>query len=311
MIAPKPGVYVVTPTPFDDQEELDEASFEQLMRRLATTGVDGVIILGVLGEAAKLYGDERDRLIKAAVESAAGEMTVIVGVSHPSAEGTRVLAGRAAALGADGVMVSPPRVSRSDPGIVLEYLRRSVRNCEIPVLLQDHPASSGTYMTAETITRAAEELSVIRWVKVEDPPSQRKICELRIASGDRLLLLGGLGALSLLDELHAGADGTMTGFSVPEALVAICRDFAVGDFAGAAATFAHWLPLIVTESQEEVGLAIRKWIYHRRGWLSSPVCRTPSWPMPDEVRRRVDTQLADLGIMGTADPGIMGTNAPG
>ena len=300
MIAPKPGVYVVTPTPFDEHEQLDEISFVRLIRNLIDVKVDGVIILGVLGEAAKLYGDERDRVIRAAVGATAGEIAVIVGASHSSAVGTRALAGRAAALGADGVMVSPPRVTRSEPDIVFEFMRRAIHDCEIPVLLQDHPASSGTLMTADTIVRMATELPSIKWVKVEDPPSPRKISELRAALGDRLFLLGGLGAMSLLDELHAGADGTMTGFSVPEALVAICRHFSSDDRAAASAAFAHWLPLIVMESQEEVGLAIRKWIYYRRGWLDSPVCRTPSWPVPSDLRTRVEAQLSEYGLLSTA-----------
>lgn len=296
MIAPSAGVYTVVPTPFDEDENLDEASFERLLGNLGELGVDGVIALGVLGEAPKLFGDERDRVVRIA-RATLGSAAVIVGASHASARGTRALVERAVASGADGVMVSPPRIARNDPDRVREYFRRSLVDPGCAVLLQDHPASSGTVMTAETVAAVAEENPSIRWVKVEDPPSARKVAELRERVGDRLLLLGGLGALSLLDELDAGSDGTMTGFAAPEALQAVCSRYAKGDRDGATAEFARWLPLVVAETMEEVGLGIRKWIYYRRGWIDSPVCRTPSFPVPATVLHRVDEALRNLGLL--------------
>lgn len=297
MIEPRTGVYTVVPTPFDEEEDVDEASLERLLGNLVEIGVDGVIVLGVLGEAPKLYGDERDRIVRVAQRVFGGRGSVIVGASHGSARGTRALIARAAALGADGVMVSPPRIARSDPERVREYMRLALQSSDCPVLLQDHPASSGTVMSAATIAAIAQDCPAVRWVKVEDPPSARKVIELRAAVGQGLFLLGGLGALSLLDELGAGSDGTMTGFAVPEALVSIYQLYATGDREGAEAEFARYLPLIVAESAEEVGLPIRKWVYYRRGWIDWPACRTPSFPLPTALRARVDEKLAALSLL--------------
>ncbi|HVC25390.1 MAG TPA: dihydrodipicolinate synthase family protein [Acidimicrobiales bacterium] len=297
MIEPRPGVYTVVPTPFTADEGLDETSLERLLGELVARGVDGVIVLGVLGEAPTLYADERERVVRAAVRAVGGAAAVIVGASHASAVGTRALLERAASLGADGVMVSPPRIARSDAGRVLDYMRLALAEPPCPVLLQDHPASSGTLMSAATIVAIADECPSVRWVKVEDPPSARKVLELRAAAGDRLHLLGGLGALSLLDELEAGSGGTMTGFAAPEALVAIVGHHVKGDRVRAAEEFARWLPLIVTESAEEIGLSVRKWIYYRRGWIDTPLCRTPSSPVPETVRARVDEQLRSFALL--------------
>lgn len=301
MIEPHPGVYTVVPTPFHRDESLDEASLERLLVELMAVGVDGVIVLGVLGEASKLVGDERDRVIRTALNAVDGRVSVIVGASHASAIGARAFAARAAALGADGVMVSPPRIARCDHFGVLEYMDLALASVDVPVLLQDHPASSGTLMAAPTIAAIAEEHSCVRWVKVEDPPSARKLLELRALCGQRLHLLGGLGALSLLAELDCGSDGTMTGFSAPEALIGIWRHHQKADHAAARAQFARWLPLIGTESTEEIGLSIRKWIYYRRGWISAPVCRTPASSMPAELRDVIDEQLRDFGLLVRED----------
>ena len=48
---------------------------------MAQIGVEGVTILGVLGESNRLLDQEREELIKTAV-NAAGDMPVIVGTSY-------------------------------------------------------------------------------------------------------------------------------------------------------------------------------------------------------------------------------------
>jgi hypothetical protein len=57
------GVFPILATPFDDDEELDLESLDRLVRFMASLGVDGITILGVLGESNRLIDDERDRVI--------------------------------------------------------------------------------------------------------------------------------------------------------------------------------------------------------------------------------------------------------
>lgn len=48
------GVYPILATPFDDRENIDLESFGRLVRFMADIGVDGVTILGVLGESGRM-----------------------------------------------------------------------------------------------------------------------------------------------------------------------------------------------------------------------------------------------------------------
>ena len=72
------GIYPILATPFRDDESLDLESFDRLIRFMAQLRVDGVTILGVLGESNRMLDREREELIKTAV-NAAGDMPVIVG----------------------------------------------------------------------------------------------------------------------------------------------------------------------------------------------------------------------------------------
>ena len=48
------GVFPILVTPFDEREEIDLESFARVIRFMADIGVDGVTILGVLGESNRL-----------------------------------------------------------------------------------------------------------------------------------------------------------------------------------------------------------------------------------------------------------------
>src|SRR3989304_3463720 len=53
------GFWNIVPTPFQENGDLDEASIATLVDFVVGCGVDGMTILGVMGEAAKLSDAER------------------------------------------------------------------------------------------------------------------------------------------------------------------------------------------------------------------------------------------------------------
>ncbi len=61
------GVIPILATPFRDDESLDPESWQRLLEFMVGLGVDGVTILGVLGESNRLSDHERQALIEQAV----------------------------------------------------------------------------------------------------------------------------------------------------------------------------------------------------------------------------------------------------
>ena len=72
------GVYTIMPTPFKDNDELDLDSLSKLTDFLVKLGVDGLVVLGVMGEAPKLSQAEQDEVIRTTV-AAAGDIPVFSG----------------------------------------------------------------------------------------------------------------------------------------------------------------------------------------------------------------------------------------
>ena len=77
------GVIAIATTPFDEKNHIDYESVESLADYYLESGVSGVTILGVMGEAQKLNIEEQKSLIKKYTDKLKNKVPVIVGVSNP------------------------------------------------------------------------------------------------------------------------------------------------------------------------------------------------------------------------------------
>jgi 4-hydroxy-tetrahydrodipicolinate synthase len=113
-------------------------------------------------------------------------------------------------------------------------------------------------------------------LKHEDWPGLGKISAMRAMVGmRRISILVGNGGVFLPEELRRGADGAMTGFAFPEMMVGTLRAHLAGDAERAADIFDAYLPLARYEQQPGPGLAVRKYILHKRGAIVSAAQRAP------------------------------------
>jgi 4-hydroxy-tetrahydrodipicolinate synthase len=269
------GVFNITPTPFHPDGSLDLPSVATLTRFLIDRGVHGLTILGVLGEADKVSDEERAQVTAAVLEAADGRLPVCVGCTHASTDRAVAFARLAERQGARAVMLAPPTLARATDAALRRHYLSVAEAVTIPIVVQDHPASSGVLMSVDLLAGLADEAPGCRFVKLEDEPSPPKIVRL-LAANPRVRIFGGLGAIMCLEELRHGATGLMTGFAFPEVLVAIYGRHARGDADGAAELFYRYCPLIRFETQPRINLQLRKHVYQRRGAIASPHARAPA-----------------------------------
>lgn len=286
------GVFPILATPFDEKEKPDLESFDRLVRFMAATGIDGVTILGVLGEANRLLDREREELIRVAV-SAAAELPVIVGTSHSGSLAARELSQMAESLGARAVMVTPQAEATPNDDRVLEYYRTISAGISIPIVAQDHPASTQVHMPVSLLKRLIDEVPGIASIKEEAVPTAPKIRALNDAMKDRKIpILTGLGALYGLFDLEAGSSGFNTGFAFPEVLSAMVSAARARNWARTREIYTRFLPLIVFEQQP--GVAIRKEILKLRGAIASSRVRHPGAQLQPATATQLRTLLDAL-----------------
>ena len=284
------GVIPILATPFADDESLDLQSWGRLIEFMVGLGVAGVTVLGVLGESNRLTDRERETLIQSAVTAVNGRVPVIVGASHPGTRAAAELARTAQELGADAIMVAPVRGTVPDEDSVVETYRRIADGLAIPIVLQDHPASTEVHMSVALMLRLVREIPAIQCIKEEAVPAAPKIRGLRAdATVRRVPVLTGLGALYAPFDLEAGSDGFNTGFAFPEVLLAMTAAACQGDWRRVHDLYGRFAPLIVFEQQP--GVTVRKEILRRRGLLTCARVRHPGVAITPVMTAQIDSLL--------------------
>lgn len=291
------GVFAIAPTPFSPDGSVDFESIDALVDFYKRAGVDGITVLGQLGEAPKLTQDEA--VAVAARFIAAADVPVIVGVSAPGYAAMKFLSDAVMQLGAAAVMIAPPASLRTDDQIVNYYRGASEAiGTATPFAIQDYPLTFTVVMTPGVIRRIAVENSNAVMLKHEDWPGLEKISTLRAFEAEgsmpRLSILCGNGGTFLDFETERGADGAMTGYCFPELLVDVVRLAAAGEREAAHDIFDAHLPLIRYEQQPGAGLAVRKYVLQRRGVLAFADQRTPAAGITPAAIAEVDYLLARL-----------------
>jgi 4-hydroxy-tetrahydrodipicolinate synthase len=284
------GVIPILATPFRDDESLDPDSWARLLEFMVGLGVDGVTILGVLGESNRLSDHERETLIRQAVSVVNGRVPIIAGTSHTGTRAAMHLARMAQDLGADAVMITPAKEPVPNDDRIVDMYQRIADGLAIPIVLQDHPASSEVHIPVAVMLRLLRGIAAIQCVKEEAVPTAPKIRSLREGlDGKRVPILTGLGALYAPFDLEAGSDGFNTGFAFPEVLMAMVAAARTGDWPAVHELYSRFAALIVFEQQP--GVAIRKELLRRRGLLSSSRARHPGATITPAATKQLDTVL--------------------
>lgn len=281
------GVIPILATPFRDDEGLDLDSWQRLLTFMLDLKVDGVTILGVLGESNRLNDEERHTLIETAVSVVAKRVPIIVGTSATGTRTATYLSRMAQDLGADAVMVTPAKEAVPNDDRIFELYQQIAGHLTIPIVLQDHPISTDVHMTPALILRILRALPSVTCIKAEAVPTALKIGLLRDGLTDRdATILSGLGALYAPFELEAGSDGFNTGFAFPEVLQAMVAAARRRDWVHVHQLYSRFAALIVFEQQP--GVAVRKELLRRRGLLSSGRVRHPGANLSSRQSSQLD-----------------------
>jgi len=276
------GYVPILATPFDADQEVDEASLRRLIDHLIARGADGLVTLANASEGYLLSADERRRVAEITLDQVAGRIPVVLSITTFAARVAGEEARWAERTGASAVMSMPPFYGqwRSDKAGVREFFGAIAAASALPIVLQDH-ALSGYTIPADELIALAGAVPRISYFKIEYTNTPLKIQALRDALGDRLGgAFGGWSGILFLEELASGACGTMPACHLPRVFSRVLAAHRGGDAAGARRLFCHYLPLLNFELHLG-GRDMVKEILFRQGLIRSPMTRRPSasaWP---------------------------------
>jgi dihydrodipicolinate synthase/N-acetylneuraminate lyase len=281
------GVVPIAPTPFRDNGDLDLDSQRRVFECMIDQGVDGICILANYSEQFLLTDEERTVLLDLALAHVRGRVPVIVTCSHFSTRNAAERARRAAAGGADMLMLMPPyhgALLRADETGTFEHFARVAEAApSLPIMVQDAPLS-GVTLSVAFLARLARELPQVAYFKIEVPGTAAKLRALIAAGGAAIRgPFDGEEGITLLADLDAGATGTMPSALLPDLIKPVLEHHRAGRRAEAAAAYGRILPLINYENRQ-CGLRATKVVMAAGGVIASEVVRHPLEPLPAATR---------------------------
>lgn len=158
------GVFPPVPTPFDPVSgDVDLTALTGNITRLLRTPIVGVLVLGSNGEAGLLEESEAEAIVGAARSVVPADRTLMVGTGRESTRATVAACARAAACGADVVLVRAPSFFKNQmtPDALVAHYRAVADASPVPVLLYNVPGMAGFSLTLPMVRALADHPNVI------------------------------------------------------------------------------------------------------------------------------------------------------
>ncbi len=296
------GVFPAVTTQFKKDQSLDVGSTLKHVEWLLQSGVHGLIFLGTVGENCSLEYPEKLRLLEAAVKGARRRVPVLTGVAEYTTSLACRFAADATKAGADGLMVLPAMVYKSDPAETVAHFRAVASATDLPVMCYNNPVSYGVDITPAQFAQLAEIPSIAA-IK-ESSENVRRLTDLKNAFGDRFILFGGVDDLAL-ESAMLGAAGWVSGLvnAFPAESCLLWELAAAGQFAKALPLYRWFTPLLHLDTRVKLVQCIK--LAMAECGAGSETVRAPRLPLAGAereeviglVRRALETRPAVLAAV--------------
>jgi len=288
------GVFAPIPTPFVDQA-VDHPALGRNVSRWMETRLAGLVVLGSNGEAPLLEDDEADAAIETVRAIMPRDRTLIAGVGRESTRATIAAAKRAAAIGADVVLVRTPSYYKNvmTPDAFVRHYTAVADASPLPVLLYNVTMFTGVNLTAETVARLASHGNIIGMKESSTDLVQFSETIARVPQGFKVLCGA---AATYYHALSAGAHGAVLAISavLPDMCAEILDLVRKQRHTDALALQRRIVPLgrLVGTAN---GIAGLKYALDQIGYTGGPT-RPPLGTLPAEAQNQIRDALAALNV---------------
>lgn len=237
------GVFPALTSKFDQNEDLDMATYHHNLKVQIQSGVSGIILGGTLGEASTLNENEKETLVKFTLEKVENTIPVILNIAEGSTKEAVRQASLAERWGAQGLMMLPPMRYKPDHRECVAYFKTVANSTSLPIMIYNNPVDYKTEITLDMFDDLIE-CQNIQAIK-ESTRDISNVTRLKNRFGERLKILCGVDTLAM-EELVMGADGWVAGLvcAFPKETVAIYKLVKSGRINEALVIYRWFLPLL-------------------------------------------------------------------
>ncbi len=278
------GVYPALTTQFNEEDQLSIPLFKKNLAAQLTAGVHGIILAGSLGEASVLTLEEKEILVKSAIEEIAGRVPLILNIAEGATREAIRQVKLAETWGCAGLMVLPPMRYYSDPRETVAFFSTIASETDLPIMIYNNPVDYKIEVTLPMFEQLVSHKN-IQAVK-ESTRDPANVTRLRNRLGDRLKILCGVDTLAL-EEMVLGADGWVAGLvcAFPAETVALYHLVKSGRIQEALALNRWFMPLLELDIHPKLVQYIK--LAEAQTGIGSERVRAPRLTLEGMERKRI------------------------
>lgn len=282
------GVFPAVTTQFKKDLSLDLDATAKHIEVLIESGVSGLVMLGSLGENVALTRDEKQQVMRCALESSNGRIPVLGSVAELNSQSAAEWARELEDLGASGAMVMPCMAFRPDRDETLAHYRTVAAATGLPIIVYNNPISYHADVQPEMF---AELASVPNLVAIKESSGDvRRVTDIINEVGDRYVIFAGVDDLAL-ECAMLGATGWIAGIGLafPKENQKLWDLMMAGEWERAREIYRWYTPLLHLDVGPKFVQNIKLAI-HEVG-LGTEYVRLPRLPLSGPLR---ETALATI-----------------
>jgi 1-pyrroline-4-hydroxy-2-carboxylate deaminase len=286
------GIFPALTTKFTSDDKLDFPLFNKNLQSQLAAGVHGIILGGTLGESSVLTIDEKEALVKFAVEKVNGKVPVILNIAEGSTKEAVLQTALAEKWGAAGLMLLPPMRYKPDHREAVNWFRTIAGNTALPIMIYNNPVDYKTEVTLQMFEELAGCMN-IQAVK-ESTRDVTNVTRMINRFGDRFRILCGVDTLAY-EELSLGASGWVAGLvcAFPNETVAIYDLLIAGKTDEALMIYRWFMPLLELDIHPKLVQYIK--LAETQTGIGSEFVRAPRMMLEGEERKAI-LKIIDDGI---------------
>ncbi|KZB66145.1 dihydrodipicolinate synthase family protein [Thalassospira lucentensis] len=278
------GVFPAVATQMNEDGSIDYDMTAHQIEALIKAGVDGLVMLGSVGENAALEPEEKIAVLKLAVEVTNGRIPVLSGVAENSTQAAIRYVQKCEELGADGLMLLPGMIYTADPRENIEHFRSVAAKTKLPIMIYNNPGAYRIDIKPKEFNQLADVKNLVAIKESSGDP--RRITDIYNACGDRFVLFCGMDDL-VMETQVLGAVGWISGFTdaFPQESVALWKLLSEGKYKKALEIYRWFTPVLHMDVHAKLVQYIK--LAQEMTGVGKAHVRAPRLPLVGEEMERI------------------------
>ncbi|HJB39635.1 MAG TPA: 4-hydroxy-tetrahydrodipicolinate synthase [Candidatus Ruthenibacterium avium] len=288
------GSAVALITPMHQDGSIHFSALKSLLERQITQETDAIVVCGTTGEASTLTVREHLKVIQTAVDIVSGRVPVLAGTGSNDTSHAIEMSKRAAALGADGLLLVTPYYNKTNAAGLERHFFAIADAAQIPCIVYNVPSRTGMSIHPETYAKLAQHPYIVGAKEASGNFSD--IAHTAYLCGDSFTLYCGNDE-QILPMMSLGAKGVISVLAniVPRQVHRLCRAFFDGNLTLSRQLQLKYLPLIQALFCDVSPMPVKAALNMMH--LSAGPCRLPLGGISDKEKQRVAQALNNLSLL--------------